>query len=31
MHIGGGFIHTLLVIAAVIFIFDLIAGRSRAV
>jgi hypothetical protein len=31
MHIGGGFIHTLLVLAAVIFVFDLITGRSTAV
>jgi hypothetical protein len=31
MHIGGGFIHTLLVLAAVIFIFNLITGRSTAV
>ena len=31
MHIGGGFIHALLVLAAVIFVFDLLTGRSRAV
>ncbi len=30
MHIGGGFIHTLLVLAAVIFVYDLLVGR-RAV
>ncbi len=29
-HVGGGFIHTLLVLAAVIFVFDLVTGR-RAV
>jgi hypothetical protein len=29
MHVGGGFIHTLLVIAGVIFVYDLITGRSR--
>ena len=29
-HVGGGFIHTLLVIAVVIFVFDMITGR-RAV
>ncbi len=26
-HIGGGLIHILLVIAVVVFIFNLIAGR----
>jgi hypothetical protein len=31
MHIGGGLIHILLVLAAVIFVFDLITGRSAAV
>ena len=31
MHIGGGFIHTLLVLALVVFVFDLITGRSTAV
>jgi hypothetical protein len=30
-HIGGGFIHTLLVIAAVLFVFNLISGRSTSV
>jgi len=30
MHIGGGFIHTLLAIALVIFVYDLLVGR-RAV
>ena len=29
-HVGGGFIHTLLVLAAVIFVFDLITGRRAA-
>jgi hypothetical protein len=27
MHIGGGLIHALLVIAAVIFLFNLFSGR----
>lgn len=27
-HIGGGLIHLLLVIAAIVFVFDLLAGRS---
>ena len=27
-HIGGGLIHLLLVIAAVVFVFDLLAGRT---
>jgi hypothetical protein len=26
-HIGGGFIHTLLVLALVVFVFDLLSGR----
>ena len=26
-HIGGGLIHFLLVVAAIVFIFDLLAGR----
>ena len=26
-HIGGGLIHLLLVIAVVVFIFDMLAGR----
>lgn len=29
LHIGGGMIHTLIVIAVVLFIFDLISGRGR--
>jgi Family of unknown function (DUF5670) len=31
MHVGGGLIHALLVIAAVIFLFNLISGRRAAV
>ena len=27
MHLGGGLIHALLVIAAVVFLFNLFAGR----
>ena len=27
MHVGGGLVHTLLVIAAVIFLFNLLSGR----
>ena len=27
MHVGGGLIHALLVIAAVVFLFNLFAGR----
>ncbi|MBU6452359.1 MAG: lmo0937 family membrane protein [Cyanobacteria bacterium REEB67] len=30
-HIGGGFIHTLLVLAIAIFLFDMITGRRSAV
>jgi hypothetical protein len=30
-HIGGGFIHMLLVLAVVIFLFDLITGRRTSV
>jgi Family of unknown function (DUF5670) len=26
-HIGGGLIHTLLVIAAIVFIYNLVSGR----
>ncbi|MCB2360941.1 lmo0937 family membrane protein [Clostridium estertheticum] len=29
LNIGGGMIHTLLVIAVIIFVFDLIGGRRR--
>lgn len=28
MNVGGGLIHTLLVIAAVVFVFNLLSGRS---
>jgi len=28
LHIGGGLIHTLIVIAVVLFIFDLISGKK---
>lgn len=28
MHVGGGLIHTLLVLAAVIFVYDLLTGRA---
>jgi hypothetical protein len=31
MHVGGGLIHTLLVIAAVVFLFNLISGRRSVV
>lgn len=31
MHVGGGLIHALLVIAAVVFLFNLISGRRAAV
>ena len=27
MHVGGGLIHTLLVIAVVVFLFNLLSGR----
>jgi hypothetical protein len=27
-HIGGGFIHTLLVLAAIIFVYDLLTSRA---
>jgi len=27
LHIGGGMIHILLVIAVIVFIFDLISGK----
>jgi len=30
-HIGGSFIHVLLVLAVAIFLFDLITGRRSAV
>ena len=31
MHVGGGLIHALLVIAIVVFIFNLISGRRSVV
>jgi Family of unknown function (DUF5670) len=30
MHVGGGLIHALLVIAVVVFAFNLISGRRSA-
>ena len=30
MNVGGGVIHALLVIAAVVFVFNLISGRRSA-
>lgn len=29
LDIGGGLIHTLIVIAVILFIFDMISGRRR--
>jgi len=31
MHVGGGLIHLLLVVALVVLIFNLVTGRRRAV
>jgi hypothetical protein len=31
MHVGGGLIHALLVIAIVVFVFNLITGRRASV
>jgi Family of unknown function (DUF5670) len=31
MHVGGGMIHALLVIAAVVFLFNLLSGRRSMV
>ena len=31
MHVGGGLIHALLVIAIVVFLFNLISGRRSIV
>jgi len=31
MHVGGGLIHALLVIALVVFLFNLISGRRSTV
>lgn len=30
-HIGGAFIHIVLVVAVIVFIYKLIAGRSKTV
>ncbi|MBX9725100.1 MAG: lmo0937 family membrane protein [Candidatus Obscuribacterales bacterium] len=30
-HVGGGFIHGLLVLALIVFVFDLITGRRPVV
>ena len=30
MHVGGGLIHALLVIALVVFVFNLISGRRSS-
>jgi len=30
LHIGGGLIHLLLVVAVVVLIFNLVSGRRRA-
>ena len=30
MHVGGGLIHALLVIAIVVFLFNLISGRRSS-
>jgi len=29
LHIGGGLIHILIVIAVILFIFNIISGRGR--
>ena len=29
LNIGGGLIHTLLIIAVIVFLFDFITGRRR--
>ncbi len=31
LHIGGGLIHLLLVVAVVILVFNLVTGRQRVV
>jgi hypothetical protein len=31
LHVGGGLIHLLLVVAVVILIFNLVTGRQRVV
>jgi hypothetical protein len=30
-HIGGSFIHTLLVLALIVFVFNMVTGRSARV
>jgi len=30
-HIGGGLVHILLVVAAVVFLFNLLSGRRAAI
>jgi uncharacterized protein DUF5670 len=30
MHVGGGLIHALLVIALVVFVFNLVSGRRSS-
>jgi hypothetical protein len=30
LHIGGGLIHLLIVVAVIVLIFNLISGRTRA-
>jgi hypothetical protein len=31
MHVGGGLIHALLIIAIVVFVFNLLTGRRSSV
>jgi len=31
LHIGGGLIHLLLVVAVVVLIYNLVSGRRRAI
>lgn len=31
VHIGGGIIHFLLVVAAIVFLYDLLVGRKRKI
>jgi len=31
LHVGGGLIHLLLVVALVVFVINLISGRRRAI
>jgi Family of unknown function (DUF5670) len=31
MHVGGGLIHTLLVIAVIVFVLNLLTGRRSSV